>query len=70
MEVKMLTVPLLREMIEPITVYKTEGVGKNRNQRIVIRYKFVGMIGIPAYRSDCKADTRKGVAVEYTTKFA
>ena len=48
MEVKMLTVPLLREMIEPITVYKTEGVGKNRNQRIVIRYKFVGMIGIPA----------------------
>lgn len=70
MEMKTLTAPLLRELIEQITVYETEGVGKNRSQRIVIHYKFVGMIEIPACRSYYKADTRKGVAVEYITKSA
>lgn len=70
MEMKTLTAPLLRELIEQITVYETEGVGKNRSQRIVIHYKFVGMIEIPECRSYYKADTRKGVAVEYITKSA
>lgn len=70
MEMKTLTASLLRELIEQITVYETEGVGKNRSQRIVIHYKFVGMIEIPACRSYYKADTRKGVAVEYITKSA
>lgn len=36
MEMKKLTAPLLRELIDKITVYETEGVGKNRSQRIMI----------------------------------
>ena len=62
--------PLLRELIDEITVYETEGVGKNRSQRIMIHYKFIGYIEIPECGSNYKADTRKGVAVEYITKSA
>ena len=47
MEMKKLTAPLLRELIDKITVYETEGVGKNRSQRIIIHYKFIGYIEIP-----------------------
>ena len=70
MEMQKLTVPLLRELIDEITVYETEGVGKNRSQRIMIHYKFIGYIEIPECGSNYKADTRKGVAVEYITKSA
>ncbi len=70
MEMQKLTAPLLRELIDKITVYETEGVGKNRSQRIMIHYKFIGYIEIPECGSNYKADTRKGVAVEYITKSA
>ena len=70
MEMQKLTAPLRRELIDEITVYETEGVGKNRSQRIKIHYKFVGYIEIPECGSNCKADTRKGVAVEYISKSA
>lgn len=70
MEMKKLTAPLLCELIDKITVYETEGVGKNRSQRIMIHYKFIGYIEIPECGSNYKADTRKGVAVEYITKSA
>lgn len=70
MEMQKLTAPLLRELIDEITVYETEGVGKNRSQRIMIHYKFIGYIEIPECGSNYKADTRKGVVVEYITKSA
>lgn len=70
MEMKTLTAPLLRELIEQITVYETEGVGKNRSQRIMIHYKFVGIIELPECGDTYKTDTRKGVTVEYITKSA
>lgn len=70
MEMQKLTAPLLRELIDEITVYETEGVGKNRSQRIMIHYKFIGYIEIPECGSNYKVDTRKGVAVEYITKSA
>lgn len=68
MEMKGLTPALICELIDHIDVYETEGTGKNRTQRIVIHYRFVGCIEIP----DCpkqhhKANTRKGVEVEYLT---
>lgn len=63
-----LTAPLLRELIEKIVVYETEGTGKNRSQRVVIHYRFVGIIELPACRSSYQADTRKGVAVSYLTQ--
>lgn len=70
MEMKKLTAPLLRELIDKITVYETEGAGKNRSQRVMIHYKFVGYIEIPECGKNYRADTRKGVAVKYVTKSA
>ena len=69
MEMKTLTRPLLHELIEKIEVYETEGVGKNRTQRVIIFWKFVGYIELPECFSqkNYKADTRQGVAVEYPT---
>ena len=65
-----LTAPLLRELIDHIDVFETEGTGKSRTQRIVVYYRFVGYVEIPevSQRTRIKADTRKGVAVEYLTE--
>jgi site-specific DNA recombinase len=70
MEIQTLTAPLLCELIDHIDVYETEGSGKNRSQRIVIYYRFVGYIEIPdsVFSSNYTADTRQGVAVEYVRK--
>ena len=70
MRMDRLTTPLLRELIDHIDVFETEGTGKNRIQRIVIYYRFVGYVEIPevSQRQHIKADTRKGVAVEYLTE--
>lgn len=74
LQMQMLTRPLLQELIDHIDVYETEGVGKNRTQRVVIYYRFVGYIEIPEvpkHRHDnFKADTRQGVSVEYLPKLA
>ncbi len=45
-----LIAPLLQELIDYIEVYETEGVGKNRTQRVAIYYRFVGYIEIPKCR--------------------
>ncbi len=70
MQMDYLTAPLLRELIDRIDVFETEGTGKNRTQRIVIYYRFVGYVEIPAVprHPHYKADTRQGVAVEYLTE--
>lgn len=70
MRMDRLTAPLLRELIDHIDVFETEGKGKNRTQRIVIYYRFVGYVEIPevSQRPNIVADTRKGVAVEYLTE--
>ena len=71
MEMGTLTAPLLRELINHIDVHETQGTGKNRTQRIVIHYRFIGYIEIPEeIENYYKADTRQGVAVEYITKSA
>ena len=71
MEMGTLTAPLLRELIDHIDVHETQGMGKNRTQRIVIYYRFIGYIEIPEnIENYYKADTRQGVAVEYVTKSA
>ena len=70
MQMNCLTAPLLRELIDHIDVFETEGTGKNRTQRIVIYYRFVGYVEIPdsPHKPHYKADTRQGVAVEYLTE--
>ena len=69
MEMKELTPALLHELIERIEVYETEGTGKNRTQRIMIYYRFVGYIEISGgdRKQSHTAETRKGVAVQYLT---
>ena len=69
MEMKELTPALLNELIERIEVYETEGTGKNRTQRIMIYYRFVGYIEISGgdRKRNQTANTRKGVAVQYLT---
>lgn len=70
MDMQTLTAPLLQELIDHIDVYESQGTGKNRTQRIVIYYRFVGYIEIPdsAFSSNYTADIRQGVAVEYVPK--
>lgn len=63
MEMETLTPTLLRELIDHIDVYETQGTGKHRTQRITIFYRFVGYIDIPEAPEDepYTADTRQGV---------
>ena len=67
MEMKTITAPLIRELIDHIEVHETEGEGKYKTQRIVIFYRFVGYIEIPemALNQGITKDTRQGVAVSY-----
>ena len=62
-----ITAPLLHELVDRIEVYETEGTGKNKTQRIVIYYRFVGNIEIPSDEENLKLDMRQGMAVEYLT---
>ena len=65
MQMDNLTSPLLRELIDHIDIFETEGTGKSRTQRIVIYYRFIGYIELPNTAKQTHiADTRKGVAVE------
>ena len=67
LEMDILTPTILRELIDHIDVYETEGTGRDRTQRIVIYYRFVGYLELPDGRinPNYKADLRRGVAVEY-----
>ena len=64
MEMETLTAPLAKELIDHIDVYEAEGKGKNKIQRIVIYYRFVGYIELPD-KNTITNDTRQGVAVNY-----
>ena len=70
MQMQKLTAPLLRELIDHIDVFETEGTDKNRTQRIVIYYRFIGYIVIPECysRENYTADIRQGVSIEYLTE--
>lgn len=69
MQMDNLTSPLLRELIDHINIFETDGTGKSRKQRIVIYYRFIGYIELPNVTKQTHiVDTRKGVAVEYITE--
>lgn len=71
MDMDTLTAPLLQELIDRIVVYGAEGTGKNRSQRIVIYYRFVGYLDLPSDpKQDVTENTRKGVAVHYLPRTA
>ena len=49
MTMQILTPVVLQELIDKIEVYQIEGTGKNRTQRVVIHYRFVGCLQIPEW---------------------
>ena len=67
MDMETLTAPLLQELIDRIEVHEVEGRGKNRTQRIVIYYRFVGYLDLPM-ADPVTENTRKGVAVSSLSK--
>ena len=67
MQMETLTPALLNELIEKIEVHSIEGKGKNKTQRIVIHYRFVGVIEKPIKEDNIVLEARQGVAVEYLT---
>lgn len=64
-----ITAPLIHELIDHIDVYEAEGKGKNKTQRVVIHYNFIGYLEIPENDEPCfTANTRQGVAIGYIAK--
>ena len=63
------TVTDLNELIDHIYVYETQGTGKNKTQRLVIYYKFVGYLNIDPTQChpNYTANIREGVAIEYVS---
>ena len=69
MEMRTLTKQVLNELIDHINVYETQGTGKNKTQRLVIYYKFVGYLDIDPTQChpNYTAYIREGVAIEYVS---
>ena len=67
MTMQTLTPIVLQELIEKIEIFNVEGKGKNRTQRLIIHYRFVGCIDLPSVipKHTYKLDSRQGVAIEY-----
>ena len=63
---------MLKELIDRIEVSEAEGKGKNRTQRIVIRYRFAGYLDLEEdyLERNIVQDTLPGVAVEYVPRTA
>ena len=69
MEMKTLNPIILKELIEKIEVYHVEGSGKNKTQRIVIHYRFVGCLTIPEWyrKRRVSLESRSGVEINFLT---
>lgn len=66
-QMETLTPAILNELIEKIEVHSIEGKGKDKTQKIVIHYRFVGIIENPNKTENVVLEPRQGVAVEYLT---
>lgn len=68
MQMETLTPTVLHELIERIDIHVLQGRGKNRTQKIVIHYRFVGVIDVPYVQKDpVLMETRQGVAIRYVS---
>lgn len=64
---------MLHELVERIDVYHIQGTGKNRTQRLVIHYKFVGVLDLPqspVLPENVVLNSRQGVEIEYLVEKA
>lgn len=62
-----ITPEVLKTLVEKIEVFQAEGTGKCRTQRIIIHYRFIGVIDIPRkfHNDNVIMEPRDGVRVEY-----
>ena len=62
-------IALRNERIDHIYVYEMQGTGKNKTQRLVIYYRFVGYLDIDPTQChpNYTAVIREGVAVEHVS---
>ena len=68
LQIKTLTPTVLHELIERIDIHAVQGRGKNRTQKIVIHYRFVGVIDVPyVQKAPVLMETRQGVAIRYVS---
>lgn len=66
LQMETLTPTLLHELVERIDIHAVQGRGKNRTQKIVIHYRFVGVIDVPyVQKAPVLMETRQGVAIRY-----
>ena len=66
MQMETLTPTVLHELVERIDIHAVQGRGKNRTQKIVIHYRFVGVIDVPyVQKTSVLMETRQGVAIRY-----
>ncbi len=58
---------ILKALIDKIEIYHAEGSGKSRTQRIIIHYRFIGVLDIPKeFQNDnVTLEPRAGVRIEY-----
>lgn len=69
LEMDKITPHLIHDLIDHIDVYEAEGKGKNKTQRVIIHFNFVGYLAIPTDGEPCIIqNTRQGVAVGYITE--
>ena len=68
MDMKTLTAPLLHELIDHIDVYESVGKGRDKTQRIVIYYKFMGYVEIPIRKEPIFQFKENGEIVKYITE--
>jgi len=67
MKIDKLTPTLMNELIDRIEVYEAEGKGKNRTQRVVIFYRFIGDFLILGRDNYClTVDPQREKTVHYT----
>ena len=68
MQMETLTPTVLHELVERIDIHAVQGRGKNRTQKIVIHYQFVGVIDVPyVQKTPVLMETRQGVAIRYVS---
>ena len=68
MQMETLTPTVLHELVERIDIHVVQGRGKNRTQKIVIHYRFVGVIDVPyVQKTPVLMETRQGVAIRYVS---
>lgn len=67
MQMETLTPAILNELIEKIEVHSIEERGKDKTQKIIIHYRFVGIIEKPNKTGNVVLEPRQGVAIEYLT---